>query len=456
MSFFEYVDLVAHVLTFVPLRELESHAQVSRSLSLAVAKRLGQIRVWKLQARTFAQQGSMARASILELPLIELVPGAELTPSLRFTLRPLYNLTRLDLVACRVSVGDLAAGLHVVRGTLQELRVEMICVVQAAAEEDDNKAVVELSHLTRFELSPSNSKLLQLVSFGGGGGGGITRLTSHKKLLQDKCSCCGKSRPGSKCGQCRFYAFCERDCQVENWNSPTAGHKQVCCAQDVDSISQLLLLGCKQGKVQELDLAHYWQPNLLFPCPEEPGGYRGGPVFTRLSMSEMFASLVSLRLVRCGVRDEDVLLVCQSAPHVVRIDLSLNTKVSDLALQYMGRYWGKQMVDVRLRQAHRVTEAAICDLVLAMPNAVYLDLRYGLKRTRPNPGGGNSVHIKILAPTSPRVLHAIASACRHLQVCKLLVARHTAAPPGTESIFHLEHSVSATAACDFDEPWGDE
>lgn len=463
---FECSDLLAHVMAFLPLSELAHLPTVSKPFSQASRKRIGQISQWRFQATCFGENPNTWRLPIPELLLQhanssseqeedeeEEEEPAKMPFTLQIATRAMYKLTRLDLVTCRIAEQDLLLALEHVRHTLQDLRIEMMHITEQSTGETGSLEMVEMTNLRRFDLSPSSHKVFYRLNMPN-----LQRLGSHKKRLLDKCSCCARSRPSSKCGQCRFYAFCSRDCQVENWSGSTAGHKQVCCAQDSESISTLLLQGMT-SQLLELDLAHYWQPNLLFEAPVEADGEPVptlSPVFTAQMAPRYFANMQSLRLVRCGVRDDDVYVIAQHAPQIQCLDLSLNTKISDVALQDIAKYWSKTMRDLRLRQTYRVTDSGIREHVTKLFQAEYLDLRVGLKRSRPTTREPNTVNIRVVSVTSQLTVSALADALRaKLQMLKLLVEQNHAVqvPLGMEHKFELDWESGS--ACDFQESWGE-
>lgn len=453
-------------MVFLPLSELAHLPTVSKSFSQASRKRIGQISQWKFQATCFGEYKDTWRLPIPELLLqhanssseqedeeeSQKEPAAKLPLTLQVATKAIYKLTRLDLVTCRLTEQDLLLALDHVRHILQDLRIEMMHITEQSTGEIGSLEMVEMTSLRRFDLSPSSHPVFYRLNMAN-----LQRLGSHKKRLQDKCSCCARSKPSSKCGQCRFYAFCSRDCQVENWSGSTAGHKQVCCTQDSDSISTLLLQGMT-SQLLELDLAHYWQPNLLFEAPMEDGEPVStlNPVFTAQMAPRYFANIQSLRLVRCGVRDEDVYLIAQHAPQIQCLDLSLNTKLTNVTLQDIAKYWSKTMRDLRLRQTYRITDSGIREHITELSQAEYLDLRVGLKRSRPTTREPDTVNIRIVSVTSQLTVSTLADALRaKLQTIKLLVKQNATiqVPLGMEHKFELDWESGS--ACDFQESWGE-
>jgi hypothetical protein len=329
--------------------------------------------------------------------------------------------------------------------------------------------LIIMKSLKRLDLSPPSTSILHNVVFPK-----LLRLSSYRKMLEDKCSNCNVARPSSKCGACKFYAFCTRECQMSNWNDNDLGHKRVCHhSLEVDSpqsVSGLILNAAKYGELRELDLAHYWHQNVLFDAKAIPvggggagvGGFgvgaaggamfndddddgEGGgvndaakqdnvvPVFSRPIAIRVLERLVSLRLLRCGVDDGALELISKNAMQLKALDISLNTKVTDLGLLHLAAL-SDHLEDLRLRQDYRLTDAGIRQALVKLPKLTRVDLRSGIKRLRSR-GGNNNGHgaqqndanamarsIRITAITSLETLLALDSTCKFLK-CIRIVAK---------------------------------
>jgi len=95
------------------------------------------------------------------------------------------------------------------------------------------------------------------------------------QALEDRCSGCGSPRPNYKCSACKFYAFCKKECQVEEWDRP--GHKMVCHNGGLSEVplpigstsTNAVELVCRAlehaENLRDLDLAHFWQKNVIHP-----------------------------------------------------------------------------------------------------------------------------------------------------------------------------------------------
>jgi hypothetical protein len=320
-------------------------------------------------------------------------PSLATSSPLRALLLPFGNLRKLTLVACRVPGLALSSALEGLAHSLAHLQLEMVKL------HDSEMVWVHLPNLVRLDVAPPTYHIKITAPR-------ISRVSLYRKALEDKCSGCGSPRPSYKCSACKFYAFCEKSCQVQEWNLP--GHKGVCSSVPREvapvrggasaNVVELVARACEGGSLREIDLAHFWLPNVVFPAgdatpPTDPEDAEENQapdedeerqprdaLLSHPQVLQSFAGLLTLRLLRCGLSDQAVAMICAHAPQLRRVDVSLNPKLTDDAARALAGLGALQ--DVRLRQNHRMSDAGMRRLASAGAALEYCDLAAGVRNKR--------------------------------------------------------------------------
>lgn len=498
MSIFATDHLLGRILEFVNLSDLEDVSTTSKAFAEGARVRRGKVLSVAFTGKAFGERkiepkGPIAVRSALIPPVVEAednsssegndeVPTAVASPApptfyptLSESFKSLYNLRRLDLIACRLTVTDFRNSLKAVSGTLVELRIEMIrtipdkgmqqmgrdlqegrmhmrsagvglerieVMVEMAGEDGD--APIVMKNLRRLDLSPPTTSVLNRVQFPK-----LARLSSYRKMLEDKCSYCKAPRPSSKCGACKFYAFCAKECQEKNWKDTSIGHSRVCVeGEEVDSprrVSNLIETAARAGELRELDLAHYWQTNILFPAgalaasaaavgddeDEAVLNRRAGgsvlPVFARPVVVNVLDRLVTLRLLRCGLDDNSLFIIGKNSRCLRALDITANTKITNDGLRHL-TLLASTLVDLCLRQNYRLTDEGLRSSLIFLPKLVNLDLRTGIRRLR---RGGADTNFSVLWTPTYATLKAIATHCTQLHRLRLLAIGLNGVPAET-------------------------
>jgi hypothetical protein len=239
---------------------------------------------------------------------------------------------------------------------------------------------------------------------------------------------------------------------MTNWQDSRLGHRRVChVSHEVDSpqaISRLVLSAARSGQLRELDLAHYWHPNVLFPSNPytistsnnsvnadgddadedrlDGVNERGLAVFAHPLTLRVFAKLISLRLLRCGLDDTALKVIAANSEQLRCMDISTNTKITDMGLNYLVPL-AKVLKDLRLRQNYRLTDDGIRAALVNFSAMEILDIRCGVKRLRGRTHGQgnngedqNQRQIKIVSVTSADTLLALNAACPELKLIRII------------------------------------
>jgi len=306
---------------------------------------------------------------------------------------PLSQLRIFKLSACRVHGDELGRALTQLQHSLVCLTLEMVKVHVSIMP------VVVLPHLRLLTVAPPSSEFRIETPV-------LERLCIYRKALEDKCTGCGAARPSFKCSSCKFYAFCEKPCQLREWDMP-AGHKAVCSAErgtprtelDVGDVSDravdLVRRACASPWLRHLDLAHFWQKNVVYTATVRDGGAGvgneddddvGDEVAARPPGSAMLdlhalasglRTMRAMRLLRCGLTDDVVEVLCRLAPQLECLDISVNAKLTDVSLAHIGTL--ACLRDLRIRQNYRMTDSGLRHVARGCARLERVDLLAGVR-----------------------------------------------------------------------------
>jgi hypothetical protein len=302
--------------------------------------------------------------------------------------------------------------------------------VGAATMED---IVVTMHALQQLEISPPLKRFNVYAPL-------LKSVSSFRKMLEDVCTTCRSPRPDFKCSKCKFYAYCSQQCQSADWNHNRRGHRIVCCSDEnyARDIVGVVERACESPHLRVLDIAHFWQRDLLFKSALESGSddeaqqnvvhphANGTPLFCRPMVVDTLPRLTALRLLRCGLDDGMLAIISTTMPQLLALDISLNSKVTDDGLMTLHRC--VNMRDLRIRQNYRISDAGVRALS-CLSKLTFLDACCGARRSVPNNpniiGHTHGDAIKFVWTASSQTILHLAHSCLNLRVLRVLRSAET-------------------------------
>jgi hypothetical protein len=300
----------------------------------------------------------------------------------------------------------------------------------------EEEMTVTLHVLQRLEISPPLKGLTIHAPL-------LRHVSSFRKMLEDVCTTCRSPRPDFKCSKCKFYAYCSQACQSHDWSRHNRGHRIVCRTDEnyARDIVGIVEHACESPYLRVLDIAHFWQRELLFKSALENGSddeqnqqigggaasqSNGVPLFSRQIVMNTLPRLTSLRLLRCGLDDGVLGTISSTMPQLMALDISLNSKVTDDGLACL--HICTNMKDLRIRQNYRITDGGIRALN-CLTQLTFLDACCGARRSIPNNphlvGHGQADAIKFVwTPSLSTILH-LANSCQQLRTLRILRSSDT-------------------------------
>jgi hypothetical protein len=123
-------DLLALILTYLPTTELSSSARSSKVFAAACRRRRGLFRTMEFTGKGFGESRTTLLLNATDLlDVVEPLGQPELRTSTLLSMFSFcYNLTRLDLHACRVNHVDFVSAMQQAAPILRELRLEMVLI----------------------------------------------------------------------------------------------------------------------------------------------------------------------------------------------------------------------------------------------------------------------------------------------------------------------------------------
>ena len=80
----------------------------------------------------------------------------------------------------------------------------------------------------------------------------ISAVRGGLRTIRNECKGCGAPLHGTmrkKCGGCKTYCYCNRDCQKAHWNRPIGGHREDC--KGVMELKEKMKEGCRNKVISE-------------------------------------------------------------------------------------------------------------------------------------------------------------------------------------------------------------